>query len=64
MGYKIADCRCIVCTKIGRSILRQFQQRAISTFDVTMPIDEALPKIVQYYNKIDGRKLKFKYQQE
>lgn len=60
----LADCRCIVCTKIGRSILRQFQQRAISTFDVTMPIDEALPKIVQYYNKIDGRKLKFKYQQE
>ena len=60
----LSDCRCIVCTKMGRSILRQFQRQAISTFDITMPIDEALPKIVSYYNKTDERKLKFKNQEE
>lgn len=60
----LSDCRCIVCTKMGRSVVRQFQQRAITTFDVTMPVHEALPKIVSYYNKIDERKLKFKNQQE
>lgn len=60
----LSDCRCIVCTKMGRNILRQFQQRAISTFDITMPVGEALPKIVSYYNKIDERKLKYKNQEE
>lgn len=52
----LSDCRCIVCTKVGRSIIRQFEQRAISTFDITMPINEALPKIVGYYHKIDIKK--------
>lgn len=60
----LSDCRCIVCTKIGRNILKQFQRRAISTFDVTMPVKEALSKIVSYYNQIDERKLKFKNQEE
>ena len=60
----LSDCRCIVSAKIGRDILRQFQHRAISTFDVTMPVNEALSKIVSYYNKIDERKLKFKNQEE
>lgn len=60
----LSDCRCIVCTKIGRSILKQFQRRAISTFDVTIPVKEALAKIVSYYNKMDERKLKFKNQEE
>ena len=60
----LSDCRCIVCTKIGRNILKQFQRRAISTFDVIMPVKEALSKIVSYYNKIDERKLKFKNQEE
>ena len=38
----LSDCRCIVCTKIGRNILKQFQRRAISTFDVTMPVKEII----------------------
>ena len=52
----LSDCRCVVCTKIGRSILRQFERRAISTFDITMPVNEALSKIVEYYRKIDVKK--------
>lgn len=55
----LSDCRCIVCTKVGRSILRQFERRAISTFDITMTINEALPKIVGYYHKIDVKKSQF-----
>ena len=54
----LKDCRAIVCAKIGRNILKQFETRAISTFDIEMPVSEALPKIIEYYYKIDLRRLK------
>ena len=60
----LSDCRCIVCSKVGQSILKQFQRRAISVFEITISVKEALSKIVSYYNKIDERKLKFKNQEE
>ena len=59
----LSNCRCIVCTKVGRNIIRQFERLAISTFDITMPINEALPKIIGYYHKIDKRKQNYKYQE-
>lgn len=59
----LSDCRCIVSTKVGHSILKQFEVLAISTFDITMPIEEALPKIIGYYHKIDKRKQNYKYQE-
>lgn len=51
----LSDCRAIVCAKIGRNIIRQFELRAISTFDITLPVKEALEKIVEYYYKVDNR---------
>lgn len=60
----LSDCRCVICKKIGRNILKQFERKAISVFDIEMPIKEALEKIVAYYYKIDERKLKFKNQEE
>ena len=51
----LSDCRAIVCAKIGRNILKQLELRAISTFDVSIPVKEALEKIVTYYNKVDNR---------
>ena len=60
----LSDCRCVVCKKIGRNILKQFERKAISVFDIEMPIKEALDKIVTYYYKIDERKLKFRNQEE
>lgn len=51
----LSDCRAIVCAKIGRNILKQLELRAISTFDVSIPVKEALEKIVSYYYKVDNR---------
>ena len=49
-----SDCRrAVVCAKIGRNILKQLELRAISTFDVSVPVNEALEKIVSYYYKLN-----------
>lgn len=54
----LSDCRAIVAAKIGRNVLKQFEAKAISTFDVEVSVNDALTKIVNYYYKIDNRKWK------
>ena len=51
----LSDCRAIISAKIGRNILKQLEARAISSFDVNIPVKEALEKIVSYYHKVDNR---------
>ncbi len=50
----ISDCRCIVCRKIGFHIQKQLERKAISAFDVSCPVEEALEKITYYFNRIDN----------
>ena len=50
----IADCRCVVCKKIGFQAQKQLEKKAISVFDVECDIEEALEKITFYYKKIDN----------
>ena len=50
----IADCRSLVCKKIGFQAQKQLEKRAIAGFDVDCTIDEALTKIAVYFNKIDN----------
>ena len=50
----IADCRCVVCLKIGFPIRNQLEKLAISVFDVNCSVDEALQKITAYYQRIDN----------
>lgn len=50
----IADCRCVVCAKIGFQAQKQFERKAISVFDVECKVSEALDKISHYYEKIDS----------
>lgn len=49
----ISDCRCVVCQKIGFPILKQLERRAITAFDVTCTVEEALNKIAAYFYKVD-----------
>ncbi|MBO4292398.1 MAG: hypothetical protein J5898_10870 [Lachnospiraceae bacterium] len=49
----LADCRCIVCRKIGFQAQKQLERKAISSFDVGCGIDEALEKILFYYDRAD-----------
>ncbi|MDE7423007.1 MAG: hypothetical protein K2N51_04850 [Lachnospiraceae bacterium] len=52
----ISDCRCIVCKKIGFHIQKQLERKAISAFDVTCTVEEALSKISNYFSHIDNHK--------
>ena len=49
----IEDCRCLVCTKIGFKIHKQLTRKAISAFEIECKIDDALKKIISYYDKVD-----------
>lgn len=49
----ISDCRAVVCKKIGFHIQKQLERKAISAFDVSCTIEEALSKIISYYSRID-----------
>lgn len=50
----ISDCRAVVCKKIGFHIQKQLERKAISFFDVSCTVKEALDKITAYYNRIDN----------
>ena len=57
VSFKISslfDCRAIVCKKIGVSAQKQFEKKAISYFDVSCTVEEALDKITFYYDRIDN----------
>lgn len=50
----IADCRSLVCKKIGFQAQKQLEKKAIAGFDVDCSVDEALAKIATYFDKIDN----------
>ena len=50
----IADCRSLVCKKIGFQAQKQLEKKAIAGFDVDCSVDEALTKIATYFDKIDN----------
>ncbi|MDE6312662.1 MAG: hydrogenase [Lachnospiraceae bacterium] len=50
----VSDCRCVVCRKIGFHIQKQLERKAISAFDVSVPVDEALAKIAYYFERMDN----------
>ncbi len=51
----IADCRCVICKKIGFHMQKQLERKAIAIFDVDCTVIAALEKIIFYYDKIDKR---------
>lgn len=49
----VSDCRCIVCKKIGFHVQKHLERKAITSFDVTCTVEEALQKITAYFHKVD-----------
>lgn len=47
----LSDCVAVVAAKFGRQIMRQFERKAISVFDIECPLDFALEKLAAYYKK-------------
>ena len=50
----ISDCRCVVCKKIGFHIQKQLERKAISAFDVSCSVEEALSRISHYFSRMDN----------
>jgi len=50
----IADCRCLLCYKVGAGAERQLERKAITVFQVDYKVEDALKKIINYYTKIDN----------
>lgn len=50
----ISDCRCLLCDRIGPGAERQLEKKAITTFQISIKIEDALQKIIDYYVKIDN----------
>ena len=50
----IADCRSLVCQKIGFQAQKQLEKKAIAGFNVDCSVDEALAKSAAYIDKIDN----------
>lgn len=56
----IADCRCVVCTKIGFHAQKQLERKAVTAFDVSCLVADALDKITYYFNQMDRHEV-FRY---
>lgn len=49
----LSDCRSIVCKKIGPHAKKLLERKAIAAFDVECSVEDALKKIIFYYNRVD-----------
>lgn len=56
----VADCRAVVAAKVGKNARRLLELKAISVFDIEIPVEEALTKITSYYHKLDNRAFNIK----
>ena len=52
----LSDCRSIVCKKIGPHAKKLLERKAIAAFDVDCSVEDALKKIIFYYNRVDRHK--------
>jgi hypothetical protein len=57
----VADCRAVVAAKVGKNARRLLELKAISVFDIEIPVEEALSKITSYYHKLDNRAFNIKH---
>ena len=60
----VADCRAVVAAKVGKNARRLLELKAISVFDIEIPVEEALSKITSYYHKLDNRAFNIKQNQK
>jgi nitrogen fixation protein NifB len=51
----LKDCRAVLVRKIGPVIERRLLRSGISVFESSGPIWNAVDKLIQYYNRIDGK---------
>ncbi len=53
----ISDVRAVIAAEVGFKVQKQLERLAISTFDIKIPVEDALQKIVKYYDHLDQHKI-------
>jgi len=48
----ILDCRCVLCSQCGIGAERDLGKQNITAFIITLPIDEAITRVIEYYKKL------------
>lgn len=51
---QISDVRAVVAAKIGFNVTKALEKKAIASFDVECPVQEALEKITKYFYSVDN----------
>lgn len=49
----LSDVRCLLCSRIGFQAQKQFEKKAITTFDISCGITTALDRITGYFARVD-----------
>ena len=47
----VSDCVCVLCTHAGPGAQKLLSANAVTLFDVMLPIERALPKVVAWYTR-------------
>lgn len=47
----VSDCVCVLCSHAGPGAQKLLAANAITLFDIVMPIERALPKVVAWYTR-------------
>lgn len=47
----VSDCVCVLCSHAGPGAQKLLAVNAITLFDIVMPIERALPKVVAWYTR-------------
>ncbi len=55
----ICDVRAVVAARIGFNVTKALEKKAIASFDVECPVQEALEKITKYFYSVDNH-IRFK----
>lgn len=50
----LAGCRAVLVSQIGNGAARILESKGIQSFDIKDLIEEALPKLINYYSKTNG----------
>ena len=47
----VSDCLCVLCAHAGPGAKKALAAQAVTVFDIALPVERALPKVVAWYTR-------------
>ena len=47
----VSDCLCVLCAHAGPGAKKALAAQAVTIFDIALPVERALPKVVAWYTR-------------